>query len=68
VSATLSHEIKVGIQYLLECCSNRGDCHVASISFDDLSTESEFIVNQLVSFMDGRTNYVGSGDPYHAAK
>jgi hypothetical protein len=68
VSATLAHEIKVGLRSLLECCSNRGSCHVASISFDGLSTESEFIVNQLVSFMDGRTNYVGSVDPNHAAK
>jgi hypothetical protein len=55
-------------QSLLECCSHRGDCHVASISYDVLSMESEFIVNQLVSFMDGRTHSVGSVDPNHAAK
>jgi hypothetical protein len=52
---------------LLECCSHRGDCHVASISFDGLSTENEFIVKQLVSFMDGRTHSVGSVDPNHTA-
>jgi hypothetical protein len=99
VSATLAHEIKVGLvtvqdvpnllspmniiaarpqatnensdefnRSLLECCSHRGDCHVASISFDGLSTEIEFIVNQLVSFTDGRTNSVGSVDPNHTAK
>jgi hypothetical protein len=53
---------------LLECCSHRGGCHVTSISFNGLSTESEFIVNQLVSSMDGRTHYVGSVDPNQAAK
>jgi hypothetical protein len=42
---------------LLECCSHWGDCHVASISLDGLSTESEFIVNQLVSFMDAGWTY-----------
>jgi hypothetical protein len=51
-----------------EWCSHRGDCYVASISFDGLSKESEFVVNQLVSYMDGRTHYVRSVDPKCAAK
>ena len=42
--------------------------HCVSMAFDGLSTETQFIRNNLISFMNGTTNSVAMTDCNHAAK
>jgi len=48
--------------------SGGGAAHLLSVCMDGLASESRFLTNQMLAFMDGTSNVVGFVDPNHVGK